>query len=113
MYVTSVATATFAAPVTKSPKAQIGEYQKDIKTLKSFKDLLSKEVKAINKSKMDGDFKRDVTQQLAAEKDLVDDKIQQLTAAVKEQKNLKNGNHCTNAGIQSVTVAAYGISYFA
>jgi hypothetical protein len=111
MYVTSVAAATFATPVTKTSKAQIEEYQKDIKTLKSFKDLLNKEAKAVSRSKMDRDFKQDAIEQLGVERNLVDDKIQQLTAAVKDQKNLKNGNQYANAGV--VTVASYGVSYLA
>ncbi len=111
MVITSVAAASYATPVAKSSKAQIEEYQKDIKTLKSFKDLLNKEVKAVSKSKMDKGFKQDAIEQLGMEKNLVDDKIQQLTAAVKEQKSHKNSGPYANAGIQSVTVATYGVSY--
>ena len=110
MYVTSVAAANFVVPVNQSPKAQTAAYQKDIKTLKNFKDLLNKEVKTIAKSKMDRDFKQEAVAQLGFEKNLVDAKIEQLTAAVKDQKN---GNHYANAGVQSVTVAAYGISHLA
>lgn len=111
MVVTSVVAAGIATPVAKSSKAQIEEYRKDIKTLKSFKDLLDKEVKVVSKSKMDKGFKQDAIEQLGLEKNLVDDKIQQLNAAVKEQKSHKNSAPYANAGIQCVTVATYGVSY--
>jgi hypothetical protein len=111
MYVTSIATATFSMPVKQSPKAQIADDQKDIKTLKSFNALLNQEGKTIKKSKMDGDFKQDAIEEIRAERSLVDNKIQQLTADIHDQKNLKNiKNYDGNVGVQAVAVA-YGVSY--
>ena len=108
MYVTSIAAAAVSMP---SPKAQIADYQKDIKTLRKFDDLLNKETKTVKKSKMDGDFKQDAIDQIRMERSFVDQKIKQLGAAIQEQKDLKNSkNYNGNVGAKAVAVA-YGVSY--
>jgi hypothetical protein len=108
MYVSSIAAATYSMPANKASKSeQLANCDKDIKTLKSFKDLLNKEVKTIQKSKMDHDFKQDALGELGIQKQLANNKIQQLTDERKSIAENRNKND-----IESVTIA-YGISYLA
>lgn len=111
MYVSAIAAATYGMPVKQALKAQIADDQKGIKTLEHFEDLLNKEIKTVSKSDMDRDFKEEGIQEIKAEKDMVANKIQQLSNVVKEEKNLRN--HYADNRVQSVTVAAYGVSYLA
>jgi hypothetical protein len=110
MYVSSVSAATYSIPAKQLSKSIQADYDKSLKTLGNFKELLNKEAKAVKKSKMDNGFKQNALEEVAMQMRLVDDKIQQLTD--NKQQLVDNKALNNSAMVKSVAVG-YGISYLA
>ena len=110
MGISSISSNPNYLPTTKMTKALSADYDKDIKTLKNFKDLLNKEAKVVKNSKMDDQFKQSTLDEVGVQMQLVDEKIQQL--ADDKQHLTDNKSTDNNAADETVTIG-YGISYLA
>jgi hypothetical protein len=109
MVITEVSAGAYYLPANKASKSLPESYDKEIKTLKNFKDLLGKEIKAVKKSKMDAGFKQGAIEEADMQMRMVDNKIQQLTA---DKRNLANTKLNDGVTVKTATIT-YGVSYLA